>query len=263
MSGRCAPYLAVLRLRARMETQYRAAALGGLLTQVFFGLLLTALYRALHAPDDPALPGVITYVWLQQAFFRLLFASDAELTQTIRTGGMAYQMARPVNLYGYYYMRSLAQMSVGALMRAAPLLAFAALPGVGLGAPASLPALLSALLSLSLGTLCLCALEGIATAATLRTLDSRGVQMFFNALSMFFSGNILPLTLFPDRAQAVITRTPWAQALDTPIRLYTGAYPVRSAPSALLTQALWLAALVLLGAALWRRNLTRMRVQGG
>ena len=33
------PYFTVFRLRALMETQYRAAALGGLVTQVFFGLV--------------------------------------------------------------------------------------------------------------------------------------------------------------------------------------------------------------------------------
>ena len=47
------PYLTVFRLRALQETQYRAAALGGLVTQVFFvestenilyGLLFVLLY---------------------------------------------------------------------------------------------------------------------------------------------------------------------------------------------------------------------------
>ena len=45
------PYLTVLRLRALQETQYRAAALGGLVTQVFFGLVYIFLYTTLYAGD--------------------------------------------------------------------------------------------------------------------------------------------------------------------------------------------------------------------
>ena len=41
------PYMTVFRLRALMETQYRAAALGGLVTQVFFGLVYIFMYTAL------------------------------------------------------------------------------------------------------------------------------------------------------------------------------------------------------------------------
>ena len=42
-------YLHVFRMRLRMELQYRGAALGGIICQLFFGLILIALYRALYA----------------------------------------------------------------------------------------------------------------------------------------------------------------------------------------------------------------------
>ncbi len=41
------PYFSLYRLKAMQETQYRAAALGGLVTQAFFGLLYVFLYTAL------------------------------------------------------------------------------------------------------------------------------------------------------------------------------------------------------------------------
>lgn len=34
------PYLTAFRIRALLETQYRGAALGGVITQAFFGLVL-------------------------------------------------------------------------------------------------------------------------------------------------------------------------------------------------------------------------------
>ena len=74
-------YWTVFRLRRKMEVQYRGAMLGGIICQIFFGLILIALYRALYESKPQALPlsHVVTYVWLQQAFFRMLLASDPEL----------------------------------------------------------------------------------------------------------------------------------------------------------------------------------------
>ena len=80
---------------------------------------------------------------------------------------------------------------------------------------------------------------------------------------MTLSGNILPLTLFPDRWQKVITALPYAQLLDAPIRLYTGTYAAAEAPRILLMQAGWIVLLVALGQLMWRANQKRIVLQGG
>jgi ABC-2 type transport system permease protein len=260
-------YYAIFRLRRRLETQYRGAALGGLICQVFFGLVLIALYRALYAgtPQEMPLEHVVTYVWINQAFFRMILSSDPELLDKIRTGGIAYDMCRPVSLYGYYYARIMAQKVMGTLLRAAPMLVFAAvLPdGWGISLPVSLPGFLWAAGALLIGLLCICAMENITMGFTMRTLDSRGMQAMLNLLMMILTGNILPLTLFPDSWQKVITMLPYAQMLDAPIRLYTGAYAPETAWVILLRQAAWTAVLVAAGCLMWRANQRRLVIQGG
>ena len=84
-----------------------------------------------------------------------------------------------------------------------------------------------------------------------------------NLLMMILSGNILPLTLYPDSWQRLITLLPYAQMLDAPIRLYTGEYALEQAPEVLLLQAVWTVLLVSLGLLGWRRNQSRMIIQGG
>ena len=260
-------YFSVFRMRWRMELQYRGAVIGGVVCQVFFGLILVWLYRALYAGKPQSLPieNVVSYVWLQQAFFRMLLSWDTELLDKIRTGGIAYDLCRPLRLYGYYYARIMAQKLMGSLLRAAPMLIFACLlpKGIGLSAPASIPALVAALLGLLLGLLCVCALENITQAFTMRTLDHRGVMALLNLLMMTLSGNVLPLTLFPDSWQRVITALPYAQLLDTPIRIYTGQYALGDAPGALLLQLAWTGLLAGLGLLLWQHNQKRLIVQGG
>ena len=260
-------YLSVFRMRLRMETQYRGAVLGGIVCQVFFGLVLISVYRALYAGKPQPLPfsHVASYVWLQQAFFRMLLSSDADLMDKVRTGGIAYDLCRPVRLYGFYYARIMAQKLMGSLLRAFPMLVFAALlpEGWGISLPASLPALTLSLAALLLGLCCVCAMENITVAFTMRTLDPRGFQAMLNLLMMILSGNILPLTLFPDSWQRVITLLPYAQMLDAPIRLYTGEYALPQAPGVLLLQGVWTVLLILTGVMLWRRNQHRMIIQGG
>ena len=109
----------------------------------------------------------------------------------------------------------------------------------------------------------MCALENVTMGFTMRTLDSRGMQAMLNLLMMILSGNILPLTLFPDSWQKVITALPYAQLLDAPIRLYTGERALSAAPAALLLQTAWTAAIVGLGLLLWRSNQRRLVLQGG
>ena len=260
-------YLSAFRLRWKMELQYRGAMIGGIICQIMFGLILIALYRALYASKPQALPieHVVTYVWLQQAFFRMLLASDADLLDKIRSGGIAYDLCRPLSLYGFYYARIMAQKITGSLMRAVPMLVFASLlpKGWGICLPASAPALLCALAGLFLGLLCVSALENITMAFTMKTLDPRGVQAMLNMLMMVLSGNILPLTLFPDSWQKVITLLPYAQLLDAPIRLYTGDTPLAEAPRILVLQAGWILVLTLLGIFLWNRHQKQIIVQGG
>ncbi len=260
-------YLSAFRMRRKMEMQYRGAVLGGIVCQVFFGLVLIAVYRALYAgkPQPMPLGRISSYVWLQQAFFRMLLASDPDLLDKIRTGSIAYDLCRPLNLYGFYYARILAQKMMGSLLRAVPMLVFAFLlpEGWGLQLPASAAGLAWSLAGLGLGLLCVSALENITMGFTMRTLDSRGMQGMLNMLMMILSGNILPLTLFPDSWQRVITLLPYAQLLDAPIRLYTGDTAPADAPGILLIQLCWVLALTGCGILFWRKNQRRIEIQGG
>ena len=50
----------------------------------------------------------ITYVWLQQMFFRALLSTDGELNEQVMTGSIAYSLCRPVDQYAWWLSRSLA-----------------------------------------------------------------------------------------------------------------------------------------------------------
>ena len=260
-------YLSTFWLRLKLETQYRAAALGGVICQMFFGLILIYLYRTVQAPTQPesVLAATATYVWFQQACFRMLVSNDGELTQTILKGDIAYQMVRPVDQYWFWFARALAQKVMGCALRAVPMLFFALLlpKGIGLALPASFLHLLLCAVSLALGFIVVCAVATISNGLIIRLLDNRGVTTMLNMIMIFLSGNIIPLNLFPDSWQRLNALNPFAQIIDTPIRLYTGEFALQAVPGQMLIQCAWILVLVGLGRFIWARNLKRVVVQGG
>ena len=260
------PYLSVFRLRAHLETQYRAAALGGLVTQAFFGIVLICLYTALFDGSDPQmLQQTVTYVWLQQMFFRMLFSSDNELNNLILTGGIAYTMIRPIDQHAYWLMREVSTRLVGALMRLTPmiLMQFILPPSLRMTLPDGPVAFLQFTLSLLLGAVILSEISTVRDAVVMKTLDTRGISAMINLIQMIFAGNIIPLTLFPDSVQTLIRYQPFAQALDAPSRMYLQA---QAGPEWLLNlsvQLVWIALIAALARWMWARQLDRMVVQGG
>ena len=120
------PYLAVLSARYRVLLQYRAAALAGAGTQLFWGfiriMILLAFYRSSSGSHPMAFADVVTYVWLGQALLALLpWNHDLELERQIREGGVAYELLRPVDLYALWYVRTLASRVATTSLRSLPI----------------------------------------------------------------------------------------------------------------------------------------------
>src|SRR5215207_3701378 len=135
------PYLAVMSARFRMLLQYRAAAVAGFGTQLFWGLIrvmiFTGFYQSTTQPQPMSLEQVISYVWLGQATLAILLTgADNDVREMIRTGTVSYELVRPVDLYNLWYVRSVAQRAAPTLLRSLPLFALAGL-FFGLKAPPS------------------------------------------------------------------------------------------------------------------------------
>ena len=66
-------YITYLKLKFITGLQYRSAALAGISTQFFFGFVYIMVYVAFYESGSGSVPmplsSLITYVWLNQAFF--------------------------------------------------------------------------------------------------------------------------------------------------------------------------------------------------
>ena len=260
-------YWAVLSARFRELLQYRAAAVAGMGTQLFWGLIrvmiFEAFYRSSNASQPMELDDVMTYVWLSQAFLALLpWNIDLNLRAQIRSGGVGYELLRPVDLYAYWFSRSLAWRAAPTLLRA-PLLIVFALIVMGMGAPPSWESAGAFIVSMAGAVLLSAALSTLFNITILWTLSADGMIGLAPAIITILSGMIVPIPLYPDWAQTILNILPFRGLVDVPYRLYLGHIPPSELPMLLAHQIVWTAAIILLGRWVLSRGLRQAVIQGG
>lgn len=260
-------YWAIVSARFRTLLQYRAAAFAGLCTQLFWGLIrvmiFSAFYRSTTSAQPMAFSQVVIYIWLGQAFLLLVpMRPDEDVQAAIRTGTVAYELVRPLDLYGLWYCRALAQRVAPTLLRAVPLLSIVICLG-GLKAPPSLASGLAWAVAMPGAFLLSTAFATLMTISLLWMISGDGIARIAPSVIYVFSGMIVPLPLFPGWAQPVLNALPFRDLIDVPFRLYAGNISPDQIGFVLAHQAVWTAAMVLLGRLLLTRGTRRLVVQGG
>lgn len=259
-------YLAVFSARFRALLQYRAAALAGVGTQFFWGLIRMMIFTAFikySAADSPmSLEEVITYIWLGQAFFALVpLRVDMEVAMMIRSGNIAYELLRPVDLYNYWLMRAIAARIAPTLMKCIPILVVASIVGwIKWPGPAGLAAFTVTILG---AVVLSSAYTTIMTIMVLRTVSARGFNQLLAMISWIGSGLIIPLPLFPDAWQTVLNILPFRGLGDVPFRLFTGHIAAAEVGALAAHQLAWILVFVFAGRLLLAGSLKRVVVQGG
>ena len=252
----------------RRAITYRAATLAGMATNFFFGLvramIFAAFYEAAVAPPDMPVEQAVSYVWLVQAILGLgfwPFFSDPFIAD-IRTGAVAMQLLRPVDYQGCWFAHSVARLLQMTLMRGVPIGALA----MALGFLAPPPSWESAglfVLSLGAGMVLAVALAQVTGAIAFWTLDATGPSGLMSVLTMFLSGMLVPIALWPAWLAEVAHFSPFPGLTDTPLSIYLGRYPGPEALGAIGLQWLWAAAMLLVARGLISRGFSRLEIQGG
>lgn len=263
MSG----YGAVARASFRVLLRYRAAAAAGIGTRIFWGLIRMMIFEGFYRSSTHAQPmsyaDVVTYVWLGQGMLALiLWRVDGDVQAMIRGGTVAYELLRPLDLYGLWYSRAVAARTAPTLVQAVPVLLIAAL-FFGLQAPASPAAALGWMAATLCAVLLSCAFSTLITVSLLWTLSGEGMSRLMPALTYMLSGMLVPIPLFPGWAQAILELLPFRGLIDVPFRVYLGYIPPGQVWGVLAQQLGWTVFLVVLGRWLLARAMRRLVVQGG
>lgn len=255
------------KLSFRRQLNYRAAALAGVATNFFFGLLRAAVLLAFLGARNEAFGfdrvQIVTYTGLTQAIIAYLhFFNWTELTNTVYTGQVAGELLKPMSFFGQWLARDAGRALAQALMRGITLMGIYALifeltyPSTGLQ-------WLAVLASLGLAWLVSFSWRFLVSLTAFWSPNAQGYLRFFFGLSWILSGFAFPLRYFPDWFQSLAYSTPFPALVNTPIELYLGQLPATEWLPALAYQMVWGVILTLAGHLMLRAGIRRLVIQGG
>ena len=246
-------YLGLFKMTFKGELQYRAKALSGIFTQLFWGFMYVYLYTAFMGGkiiEGFSIPQMATYIWLGQAFFALRYIMLPGKSGTeITNGNVCYKFVRPVNIYNQWYAEYLGQKVSSTLLRFAPIILISSLlpKNIGLSLPASVPAFLLFLVALVLGCLITVALSMIGVYITFKTLSPKGSITIVNTITGLLGGMFIPIPFMPVALQKVLMFMPFRYVSDLPFRIYIGSIGIYDSLIQIGISAAWLVLLIVIG----------------
>lgn len=264
-------YISIIKIRFILLLQYRMAAIAGICTQFFFGIVRVMVFYAFYSSTTGEVPltyhQAITYIWMGQAMFSMVpWNGDAEIQNLIRTGNVSYELLRPINLYNQWFCRAFALRTAPTILRAIPMfiiVLFLLPKDYGMMLPPTLSALIGCIFTTFGALLISCTITNIINICTLWSISGDGIIRLLSAIVTFSSGMIVPLPLFPDWLKNILEILPFSGLVDIPLRFYTGHIPISQLPKYFIFQIFWLIILYIFGQWLLNKKLKGIVVQGG
>jgi ABC-2 type transport system permease protein len=263
-------YAAVAVSGFKRYATYRVATVAGVFTNTVFGFIVAYTYTALW-DERPHLGGyglsqALTFVWLSQALLAAvaLFGGgfQDELQERIRSGDIAVDLYRPVDLQLWWLASDLGRAAFQLLGRGVVPMVCGAL-AFELPLPRSPFIWLWFLLSVVLAVCVGFAVRYLVALAAFWLLDGSGLSLISGLLCMFFSGMVLPLNVFPGQLGEIARALPWAAMLQVPADVFLGRHRGAGVLGALGFQAVWAVVLFAAGRALQSVATRKVVVQGG
>lgn len=262
-------YLSYFKLRFNTTLEYREAALAGIVTQFFWGIMEIMIFMAFYksgVETDISLQDLVTLIWLRQAFYGIAsWSKDPEISRMIEKGNIAYELCRPVSIYWIWYFKTISSRLAATLLKFSPILILASfLPsGYKLMPPESLLSFVLFLITLSLSVFVVAGILNLLYISFFYTISSKGSAALFYAVASFFAGNQIPIALMPKALQIFCYILPFGVIIDLPNRIWSGNINTQGALIGIGIQLMWIFILIIVGNLLMNKSLKKVVVQGG
>ncbi|WP_245550829.1 ABC transporter permease [Nocardia paucivorans] len=252
----------------RRQWQYKSAMFAGMFTNCVFGFVRAAIMTtAVGATGGFAgydAGSIGAYVWISQGLLgALLFmGAEVELGERMRTGDIAVDFLRPVDIQFGHLAADLGRAACTLLPRAVPSLLVGTLT-FGLVLPSTPgPYLLGAVsmtLAVALSFLSLFALTTIG----FWVVETRGLRTLHGVGGSFLAGLGVPVHAFPEWLRTVADATPFPSMLQAPVDVLSGRIVGLDAVRVIAIQAGWVLVVGAVGRILLAAGRRKLEVQGG
>lgn len=264
-------YLSYFKLKFITGLQYRIAAISGLSTQFFFGFVYVSVYVAFYESGSGNIPmpldQLISYVWLGQALFALIYMwyKDKEIINMIRSGNIAYELARPQDLYFMWFSKLYGEKLAKVSLRFLPVILISLIlpKPFNLVLSSSLATTIIFIISLLFSSILVTSIILLYHVICLFTLDEKGVVNIFMVISDILSGLVIPIPFFPKYLQTIANYLPFRYVSDFPFRLYVGNISITDGITGIIIQMFWIIVILIIGKLLTDKALKKAVIQGG
>lgn len=264
-------YFSLFKMKLISALQYKAAAIAGISTQLFFGFVFIMVYLTFYESNNTTYPmevnHLVNYLWLNQAFFALIYIwlKDKDFISMIKNGNIAYELCRPVNFYFKWYFSMYASRIASVTLRFLPviLIAFLLPSPYNMTLPPTFMTFVIFIIALFISSVLVTSITLLYHIIIIYTLDEKGVISFLMVFGEIFSGGTVPIAFFPKAMQFIAKLLPFQYICDLPFRIYSGNIPLDKSFSVILGGIIWCIVIILFGYLLSRKALKRASVQGG
>jgi ABC-2 type transport system permease protein len=188
-----------------------------------------------------------------------VFGGSLDLTERIRSGDVSIDLHRPADLQGWWLADDLGRCAFAIVSRGTlPMIGGALVFSLRWPSPATWAAFAVAAL---FGMLVSFGLRYLVSMAVFWLHDDRGVHAIAMVTTMFFSGMIVPLVVFPGPLGEAARVLPWAALIQMPADVFLGKRTDLFTVYAF--QAGWAVALLVAGRLVTTAARRRLVINGG
>jgi ABC-2 type transport system permease protein len=119
------------------------------------------------------------------------------------------------------------------------------------------------LLSAALGILLSTVFSLLFGVLAFWTLNLFGLNLLRNGIQMFFTGSLIPISLFPSWLQTLSSFLPFPSMVYVPSAIYTGSISGNAIYTAIGMQVVWLVIIFVVVRLIWSVALRRITIFGG
>ena len=228
------------------------------------GYVWRALYAANPNVSGVPLPQMISYAVLGVALEAILHPRNGlqiYIMEQVRKGTIEMDIMKPIDFQFYMFAKNMGSIAVRFLFLVLPSLIVAFfLFSLKLQ---DLSALFGFLCSLVFSIIVSFFLNFILGLLSMITMNIRNINWGYNALLRFFSGQMVPLWIFPSALGVISGFLPFRCIYAIPMSIYIGNYAGIDMLRELGVQFTWILVLGLLSRLLMKRVFARVMIQGG
>ncbi|PLR96054.1 ABC transporter permease [Bacillus sp. T33-2] len=261
-----AKYWQIAKASMQMQTAYSAWYWAGTVSAVIRLLIIYYFWQAVYTNrpsiDNIDLPTMLTYIVIAMLLQGFVGGVGNNLAEEIKNGNVAIELMRPYDMIFKMFSVDAGSKIMYFFQGTIPMVLIAYF-FMDLSFPSSWETVLlfivSAMAGIWIGTF----FDFLVGVLAFWTVNVWGVRVLKESLITFFSGALVPITLFPDWLRTITEFLPFQAMVYLPVSIYSGLVTGTDAYIAIGVQVFWLAALYILVKVIWAQAIKQITIFGG